>query len=55
MRKLAFFVAVLQFLVLTATAAETAPEASGMAVWLALSIVVLTPTASPWRPGGEAS
>ena len=34
---------------------DSAPEASGMNVELALIIVVRTPTASPWRPGGYAS
>ncbi len=37
------------------SAAEIAPEASGMKVWLAFIIVVRMPTASPWRPRGEAS
>ena len=36
-------------------AAESAPEASGIRVWLPFRSEVRRPTASPWRPGGEAS
>ncbi len=37
------------------SAAPSAPNASGSSVWLAFSIVVRTPTTSPWRPAGEAA
>ena len=32
---------------------DSAPEASGMKVWLALSRKVRIPSTSPWRPAGE--
>ena len=37
------------------TAVDAAPEASGIIVWLPLSSEVRRPTASPWRPGGDAA